>query len=55
MIEGGSGVDGLISLTFMEGTVLFFFGECRVVLNWLQASYPRLVFDGIEDFIDGEP
>ena len=47
-------VDGLVSLAFVKGTILFYFGECGVVLNWLGASYPRLVLDGIKDFVDGE-
>jgi len=46
-------VDNLVSLTFVEGTVLLCFRECGAVLNWLQASYLRLVLNGTEYLIDG--
>ena len=50
-----STVDGLVSFTFVEGTILFRSEEYRVVLDRLRAPYPWLVLDGIEDLIDWEP
>ena len=47
-------VDGLVFLAFVEGIILFHSEECGVALDWLRASYPQLVFDGAEDFIDGK-
>ena len=46
-------MDDLVSFTFMDGITLFRSVECGVVLDLFWASYPRLVFDDIEDFIDG--
>ena len=48
-------MDSLVSLTFMEGTILFCFEKCRLILDWLRLSYLRLVLDSIENLIDGEP
>jgi len=42
------------SLTVMVRTIFFLFEKCGVVLDWLQTLYPRLVFNGVEDFVDGE-
>ena len=41
-----------MSLNVIIRTVFFRSGECRIVLDQLRALNPRLVFDGIEDFID---
>ena len=49
-----SAVDGPVSLTVMVRTIFFLFEKCGVVLDWLQTLYPRLVFNGVEDFVDGE-
>jgi len=48
-------VDGLIPFTVMAGSVSFFSGKCRIVLNWSWTPDPCLVLDSIEDFVDGEP
>ena len=48
-------VDGLVSLTVVVRTVFFRSEDCRVVLDRLRALYPRLILNGIENFIDGEP
>ena len=47
-------VDSLVSFTIVIRTVFFCFGECRVILNWSRSPHPRLIFDGIEDFVDAE-
>ena len=39
----------------MIRTIFIRFGECRVVLDRLRVLYPRLVLNGIADFVDGEP
>ena len=55
-IFSGSSVAGsLVYLTVLVRTIFLHSGECRVVLDWLRALYPRLVLDGIEDFVYGEP
>ena len=41
--------------TVMVRTIFFYSGEYGVVLDWPRVLYPRLIFDGIEDFIDREP
>ena len=48
-------VDGLVPLTVIVRTVFFHSEKCKVVLDWLRALYPRLVLDGVENFVDGEP
>ena len=48
-------MDGLMSLTVVVSIVFFRSGECRVVLDRLRMPYPRLVLDGIENFVDEEP
>jgi len=45
-----SAVDSLVSV--MVRTAFFHFGECGVVLDRLRMLYPRLVLDGIEDFVE---
>jgi len=50
-----SEVSDLVSLAFVEGTILSRSGKYGVMLDRLRASYPRLVFDGIKGVIDGEP
>ena len=39
-------VGGLVSLAFMEGTILFCSGKCGVMWDRLLASYPQLFLDG---------
>jgi len=39
----------------MVRTIFFCSRECRVVLDRLRALYPRLILDGIEDFVNREP
>ena len=46
-----STVDDLVPLR----TIFFRSGECRIVLDWLRALYPRLILDDVEDFVDVEP
>ena len=48
-------MDNLVPLVVVVRIVFFRFGECKVVLDRLQALYPQLVLDGVKDFIDGEP
>ena len=48
-------MDYLVAFIIVIRKILFCSGECRVVLDWPQASHPLLVLDGIEDFINGEP
>jgi len=45
-------VDGLLSLTV---TVFFYYEGSGVILDWPRALYPQLIFDGIEDLVDGKP
>jgi len=47
-------VDDMVSFTVMIRIVLFCSGECGVVLGRPRTPHPWLIFDGIEDFIDGE-
>ena len=42
-------------LTVIVRIVFFHSENCGVVLDWLQALYPQLVQDDVEDFVDGEP
>jgi len=37
---GTSAMDELMSLAFVEGTILFCSGECGVALDWFRVSYP---------------
>ena len=46
---------GLVSLAIMVRTMIFRSAKCRVMFDRLRVSYPWLVFDDIEDFVDGEP
>ena len=46
---------GLVSFTFVEGTILSRSGKCGIMLDRLRVPYPRLVLDGIEDVVDGKP
>ena len=43
-----------MSLVIVEGAILLCFGESRIMLDWLRAPEPGLVFEGIKDFVDGE-
>ena len=47
-------MDGLVPFTVMIRTIFFRSEKYGVVLDWLWALNPRLVLDGVEDFIDGE-
>ena len=47
-------MDCSVSFTIVIRAIIFCFGECRVVLDRPQTLHPRLIFDGIEDFVDGE-
>ena len=47
-------VDDLVFLTIVKGTILSRSRGCRVVLDWLRAPYPRLVFDGTKALGDGD-
>jgi len=48
-------MSSLVSLAVVEGTELLCFREGSIVLDWLRTSDPKLVFDGVEDFTDGQP
>jgi len=48
-------VDSLVPLTVVVRTTLFYSEKCRFVSDWSRASDPRLVLDGVEDLVDGEP
>jgi len=48
-------VDGIVSFTVLVRTILFYSEKCRIIPNWSRAPNPRLVLDGIEDLVDGEP
>jgi len=48
-------VDSLVSFAVMIGTILFCSGRCRIVPDWSRVPNPWLVFDGIEDLVDGKP
>jgi len=45
----------LVSLTVVVRTIIFRSRKCMVVLDRLRASYPWLVLNSTEDFVDGEP
>ena len=50
-------MDGPVSLTVVIRTTFFYYGdygECRIVLDRPRVPHLRLVFDNIEDFVDGE-
>jgi len=47
-------MDDLVSLTIMVGTIFFCSEKCGIVPDWSWTPNPWLVFDGVEDFIDGE-
>jgi len=47
-------VDGPVPLALMVRTILLRSGECGVVVDRLLTLYPQLIFDSIEDFVDGE-
>jgi len=47
-------VNGLVPLTVMVRTIFFRSGEYVIILDRLRAIYPRLVLDGIVDFVDRE-
>ena len=38
----------------MKETILFYSGRCRIILDWSRVSDQLLVFDGVEDFNNGE-
>ena len=44
-----------MSLAFMKGTILSRSEKYENMLDWLRASYPLLVLDGIEDVVNREP
>ena len=48
-------VGSLVSFTVMIRAIIFRSGNCSVMLDRLRAHYLRLVLDGTEDFVDGEP
>ena len=48
-------MDGSVPLTIVEGTILFCSRECGIVLDRSWMLDPRLVLDGVEDLVDGEP
>jgi len=45
-------VDDFVPLAVVEGIILFYSGECGVVLDQSWTSDSRLIFDGVEDLID---
>jgi len=47
-------MDGLVSLAFVEGAVIFRSGKCWVMMDRLRVPYTWLVFDGTKDFVDRE-
>ena len=47
-------MDGLVSLAVVEEAILFCSDEGRIILDWLRVLDPRLVLDGIKDFVDGK-
>ena len=47
-------MDDLVSLAIVEGAVVLYSEVGKIILDWLQASDPRLVLDGIKDLVDGE-
>jgi len=51
--EGPTMVD-LVPFAVMVATVFFRPEKQGIVLNWSRASYPWLVFDGIENLVDWE-
>ena len=51
----GPAMDGLVLFTIMGRTILFYSEKCEIILDWPRAPDPRLVFDGIEDLVDGKP
>jgi len=48
-------MDSLVPLTVVVEAILFYFGMRGVVLDGSRMPDPELIFDGIKDFIDGEP
>ena len=48
-------MDNLVSLALMIGVVLFYSIKYNIVPDWFWAPYPRLVLDGVEELVDGEP
>ena len=44
-----------MSLTIMIGTIFLFSGKYGIVSDGSWASNPRLILDGVEDLVDGEP
>ena len=47
-------MDGLVSFAVVIGTILFYSGRCRIVPDWFRTPDLWLVFDSVEDQIDGE-
>jgi len=43
-----------VPFTVIIGTVLFFSGRCKIVMDWYRALDPWLILDGVEDLIYGE-
>ena len=50
----GPTVDGFVSLILVIGGIFLRFGERRIVLDRFRASDQRLIFEGVEHFIDRE-
>jgi len=48
-------MDGAVSLVVMKGAILFYPRERGVILDRSRMPDSRLLLDGIEDLIDGEP
>jgi len=48
-------MDCSVSFIVMIRAVLFCSGECRVILDQPQASHSRLIFDGMEEFVNRKP
>ena len=47
-------MDDLVRLIVMWGILLFCSRKRRIVLDWSRASDPRLIFNGVEELVDGE-
>ena len=48
-------VDSQVLFYYRDKNTIILPRKCRVVLDWPRVPHPRLIFDGIEDFVDGEP
>ena len=43
-----------MSLIIVKGIIVLYSNEGRIILDWLRVPDPRLILDGIRDFIEGE-